>query len=115
MKRGWVRGALLAAWVAAVASLSLLPLEWKYELGTKGAWHDGGHVAAFAVTALLYLHWRGAPAREVWRAWPVAVFAIAIEFGQMWFFDNDFEWWDVGTDLLGIALATGVRLFSVRR
>lgn len=95
-------------WIAAVAALSLLPLDLKYALGTKGALHDAGHLAAFAVTALLYLNWRRPPLGRIWIGWPIAAFAVALEAAQTTFFGNQFEWRDIVTDLLGIALAVVV-------
>jgi hypothetical protein len=93
------------AWIVAVTALSLLPLDLKYAIGTKGALHDAGHVAAFAITTLLYLGWRRPLPGRLWMLLRIVAFAFVLEAAQSTFFHNHFEWRDIATDSLGIAVA----------
>jgi hypothetical protein len=97
--------------------LSLLPLSVKRSIGTMGILHHAGHLAAFAVTGILFLQWRRPGRFHLWLLWPPLTFAFALEWLEAVLFGGTFEWRDVVTDTLGLltALLLYATLRSARR
>jgi hypothetical protein len=101
----------LIVWTTCLAALSLMPLSVKRTIGTTGVLHNGGHLAAFAITGILFLQWRRPSRFQPWLLWPPAAFALALESAEAVLFHNAFEWRDVATDVLG--LLTGLLIYRL--
>ena len=93
-----------ALWLAFVATLSLMPLEFKYHAGTMGIFHNPGHFLIFAVTAILLCKDAGTVNGRMLRWAGACSFAIAMEILEWAVYHHAFEWQDVGVDLTGAAL-----------
>ena len=103
--RTWDRRLALAVWTAGLTGLSLLPLPMKRLIGTTGTWHDAGHVACFAITAVLLLLAKPTSARSLPGLWPVLMLAFALEWLEAELYASRFEWKDIVMDILGMLLA----------
>jgi hypothetical protein len=88
-----------------LAAISLMPLSVKRSIGTTGVLHNGGHLAAFAITGILFLQWKQPDRFQPWLLWPLAAFAFALESAEAVLFHNALEWRDIGTDSLGLLTA----------
>ncbi|MDQ2901393.1 MAG: VanZ family protein [Acidobacteriota bacterium] len=91
-------------WLGFVAALSLLPVSLKDSLHTTGVLHWWGHLAIFAITAMLFRRMRARTLEQISRAVALFFFGVLLEFLQHAIYGNQFEWRDVGTDALGILL-----------
>ena len=103
----------LAAWIACVLLISLLPLPLKDFLKTHGRFHNGAHFCAFLIMALLVCR-GGSKARIAPSCVSVIGLAFLIEGAQTAFYHNDFEWSDILIDSLG-AVTGGVLFFAIGR
>jgi hypothetical protein len=98
----------LVVWMIGLTALSLSSLHLKRVIGTTGPWHNVGHVGAFLITGLLFLQARRSGPWDVWDAWPVLAFAVALEWLESALYGGSFEWKDIATDTLGMALALAI-------
>jgi hypothetical protein len=90
-----------------------MPLSVKRAIGTTGVLHRAGHLAAFAVTTILFLQWKRHARLHPWLLWPVLTFAFALEWLEAFLFGGAFEWRDVATDIAG--LLTALLLYAILR
>ena len=89
-------------WLLFVTALSLMPIQYKFELGTTGKLHEIGHFGAFLIAAGL-LCWNTRTAgQRLLRCSGALCLAFLLEAAEMFFFRNRFEWTDVVVDALGI-------------
>jgi hypothetical protein len=95
----------LALWMVCLAALSVVPLWVKRAIGANGVLHNAGHLAAFAVTGILFLQCKRPDRFQGWLLWPLVAFAFALEWAEAVLFRNVFEWRDVGIDTLGLLTA----------
>jgi len=102
-------------WLVAVAVLSFLPWKYKAFLHTKGEVHLWGHFVVFGVTGLLLFRRRGPISREATRLLGILVFACTIEITQGIIYRLPLEWWDIMTDMFGIAVGVFVSVWRTRR
>jgi hypothetical protein len=91
--------------MVCLAALSLMPLSVKRTIGATGVLHNAGHLAAFAITGILFLQWKQPDRFQPWLLWPLMAFAFALETAEAVLFRNVFEWRDIGTDTLGLLTA----------
>lgn len=95
---------IVLIWFLLLTGLSLAPLELKVQLGTKGQFHNIGHFFMFVATALLLSSIAKSYSRKLLYCaggWCFAVFSEVLEAG---IYHNRFEWLDLWTDTLGLAI-----------
>jgi VanZ family protein len=92
--------------LVGLISVSLLPLRAKQYLGTAGRYHSCGHIVLFALPAFaLSSAWKRTTAKLTVVA-SVAILAILLELAQTMLYGSAFEWYDLGTDTLGIVIGS---------
>lgn len=97
-----------AAFLIALAVISLLPAPWKRRTSSSGAIHHVAHAAAFCAAALLSIRW-GSARRETVAAAALLSFAASLELLQTLAYHVRFESRDVLDDGLGVAVAFAIR------
>jgi hypothetical protein len=110
--QSFARRVRLIAWMVCLAALSLMPLSVKRTIGATGVLHNAGHLAAFAITGILFLQWKQPDRFHPWLLWPLVAFAFALEWVEAVLFHNLLEWHDIGTDTLG--LLTALLVYGIR-
>src|SRR5947208_12027033 len=85
----------------AVGAVSLLPLGIKNAVGTTGAFHGLGHLAAFAVIAAIAVSLAQNFTRVVRITLAVLSYAIFLELLEAVIYGSPFELYDVRTDAVG--------------
>ena len=99
---------ILAIWLAILLAVSLAPDAVKYELGTKGGFHDVGHLIAFVLTGALFC-WKAVNRRaKLLGAFGACCFAIGLEALEALIYRNHFEWSDLWIDSLGVILGLAI-------
>jgi hypothetical protein len=97
------------ACVLLVTTLSLVPLDIKSRLGTKGFFHAIDHLAAFSVTTLI-LCWDSRRIVSIVRICVlVFAFGCTLELLQFFIYHNPFEWDDVLLDLVGVLFGVSIK------
>jgi hypothetical protein len=96
---------LVPIWLVLIAALSFAPFGIKFHLRTIGALHYLGHSSIFFVTAVLILWNATGLASKAWRSVSVVLFGALLELLESMSFHNIFEWRDVLSDAIGVAIA----------
>lgn len=91
-------------WVLAIIVLSLIPLPWKNEIGTTGAFHRAGHLLAFLILAFLLCRIASTAAARLIRCAGAVLLGIVLETAEHLLYRDRLEWDDVLVDALGVAL-----------
>jgi hypothetical protein len=103
------------AWITCLTVVSLQPDRISATRQGTAA-HVAAHLFAFGVATILLTITRMTRSGERLGAVSLVVLAAAIEVGQWLMYRGTFEWWDIRTDTLGIAVAFFlVRAFGVLR
>jgi len=105
VRRSSGRAAVLLTVALSVTALALSQVDAvRGLLRTSGDLHVWYHLALYAVFGLLLMRisprW---PTRLRWLALVLAV-AVVLEYGERLRYRTDMEWYDVGTDAVGIAV-----------
>jgi hypothetical protein len=102
------------AWFCFIAVISLMPLRFKYRMGTMGAFHNPGHFLAFFVATILLCRAPSGKQRLV-RCAEVCLFAVLMEVLEWAVYHNALEWHDIFVDIAGAFLGAAiVTLWSFR-
>lgn len=91
------------AWIVGLVAVSLQP--WRPPGESQSILHNAGHIASFGVAGLMLFALSQNPRQIYIAALGVFCLAVAIELIQHLLYKNQFEWWDVRDDTVGIALA----------
>lgn len=99
-----VRVAILA-WIFLLIVVSLQPVRPPESV----AWHRGFHLAAFAITAVLFRSLHAGPRHELQSALTAVLLGAVLELLQT-HLRHPFEWWDVRDDAIGAV--AGIALYQ---
>jgi hypothetical protein len=89
-------------WVAAIVSLSLVPLKMKLHLGTTGRWHNVGHFFMFVVATLLACRLVSGLYGKLLCCAGVAAIGFIMELVEKFAYHIAYEWGDVRVDCAGV-------------
>ena len=89
-------------WVAAIVSLSLVPLKVKFHLGTTGRWHNVGHFFMFLVATLLACRLVSSVYGKLLGCVGVAAIGFIMELVEKFAYRIPYEWSDVRVDCAGV-------------
>jgi hypothetical protein len=89
-------------WVAAIVSLSLVPLKVKFHLGTTGRWHNIGHLFMFLVATLLACRLTKSVYGKLLCCVGVAAIGFIMELVEKFAYRIPYEWSDVRVDCAGV-------------
>ncbi len=81
-----------------------MPLPWKHEIGTTGAFHRAGHLLAFLILAFLLCRIASNTAARLVRCAGAVVLGILLETAEHLIYRDRLEWDDVLVDAIGVAL-----------
>lgn len=95
-------------WLAFVTTISMMPLKFKYRLGTTGSLHAPGHFLVFLITSILVCRTRQTPASRLLRLIGVCFFAFVLEILEWATYHHRMEWGDVLVDFCGAFLGLAV-------
>jgi hypothetical protein len=101
---------LFLLWVAAIVSLSLVPLKVKFHLGTTGRWHNMGHLFMFLVATLLACRLANSVYGKLLCCAGVAGLGFIMELVEKFAYRIPYEWSDVRVDCAGVLCAILVLL-----
>jgi hypothetical protein len=93
---------LFALWLAAIVSLSLVPLKLKLHLGTTGRWHNVGHFFMFLVAALLACRLANSVYGKLLCCVGVAALGFTMELVEKFAYHIAYEWGDARVDCAGV-------------
>jgi len=93
---------LITIWLAFVFALSMAPYEVKDHFGTKGEFHDAGHVAIFFITAVLLCWNAEGVGRKLFHCFLALCVILASEGLEKLVYRDRFEWNDVAMDVGGV-------------
>ncbi len=91
----------LSLLLCVLLTLSFLPLHYKQDLHTKGALHDPGHFAVFALLSYLASKSATSATQRLRFSFGLAAVALGIEVAQQWVMGTPMEWLDVLLDCAG--------------
>ncbi len=108
----WVLG---CSWFIAVGVLSFLPHGTKSALRSTGPLHLTGHVAIFAISAVVAASLARQTVRILVSCAAVAAGGLLIEALQSYFNSTPFEYADVAADVAGVCLGLLFHLYISRK